>query len=90
MLECGKNFGGTIGGTCSVCNLYDDEDHRLNHCKKFKDMNYHDQVDKIVFINIYSEDINSLRDTIEIIQKVWNTKNTGGKMNLKCNNTAHL
>ena len=40
MLECGKNFGGTHGGECSECNTYDDENHRLNDCKKWKELNY--------------------------------------------------
>ena len=39
MLECGKNLGGTIGGTCSECNVYDDENHRLNYCKRWKEIN---------------------------------------------------
>ena len=88
MLECGKNFGGTIAGTCSNCNIYDDEDHRLNHCMKFKDMNYFNQVDKIVFNDVHSESADTLNEIIEKLQKVWNTKNAAGTMNRECENTT--
>ena len=73
----------------SECNVYDDEDHRLNHCKRFKDMNYYDHVDKIVFDDVHSENIDTLNEIIEKLQKVWNTKNAAGTMNREHENIAN-
>ena len=83
MLECGKNFGGTIAGTCSECNAYDDENHRLNHCKKWKEINNYGTSEKIdfEFDDVYSEDITTLRRIIEKLRIVWNTRNASGTMN---------
>ena len=30
MLECGKNYKGTLPLTCTICNSINDEEHRLN------------------------------------------------------------
>ena len=30
MLQCGKNYGGSMQSICSDCNCLDDENHRLN------------------------------------------------------------
>ena len=81
MLECGKNFGGTIGGTCSECNIYDDEEHRLNQCKKWKNINYLNSSEKIDFNEIHSDNVTTLRNVICKLQMVWNTKNAQGTMN---------
>ena len=81
MLECGKNFGGTIGGTCSECNEYDDEEHRLNHCNKWADINYLNSSEKIDFNDVHSENLTTLRTVICKLQKVWNMKNAQGTMN---------
>ena len=82
MLECGKNFGGTMGGECSICNAHDDEDHRLNYCKKWRSINFYEESEKVQFDAIYSNDIDTLRNVIPKIQKVWNTKNAHGTMNI--------
>ena len=81
MLECGKNFGGTHGGVCSECNTHDDENHRLNHCKKWRELNYSEQDEKIDFELVYSCDVKTLRNTFGKLNKVWNIKNTPGFMN---------
>ena len=81
MLECGKNFGGTIGGICPVCNTHDDESHRLNHCKKWKEINFLDASNVVDFDLIYSNDVDVLRDICKKIQTVWNTRNAHGVMN---------
>ena len=81
MLECGKNFGGTIAGSCSECNVYNDENHRLNYCKRWKETNNYNASEKIVFDEVHSEDIATLRRIIEKLQFVWNTRNASGTMN---------
>ena len=80
MLECGRNFKGSACITCNDCGTIDDEEHRLNHCKKFRAINYYDHDDKIPFTNIYSNDITVLRDIIPKIENVWSTNCAHGTM----------
>ena len=54
MLECGVNFKGSKPTMCSICNKSDDEVHRLNHCKRFRSMNYYDETVKPNFNDIFS------------------------------------
>ena len=49
MLECVRNFKGTVEFQCKSCNVIDDEEHRLNHCILFKDLNFRDCTEKIPF-----------------------------------------
>ena len=80
MLECGKNMGGSIRSVCDTCQCPDNEEHRLNHCKKYQDINYcHD--DKIEFATVYSNDIEILKNIIARISTVWNVKTGHGTMN---------
>ena len=81
MLECGRNYKGTMNETCNVCKVYDDENHRMNFCTKFKDVNLCESDSKADFDMIYANDINTLDEIIPIIEKVWNVKNANGSMN---------
>ena len=80
MLECGNNFKGTINQLCNRCNKIDDEDHRLNHCPLYKDINNCNGNKKTDFSLIYSESITDLRHVIPDIMRVWNLKNANGSM----------
>ena len=80
MLECGKNYKGTMSQNCIICNCIDDENHRLNDCPKWKDRNQHDSGNKIDFSQIFSNDIGTLHELIPHIQNVWNVKNAHGTM----------
>ena len=80
MLECGKNFKGTLSETCNRCNVLDDENHRLNVCPKFKQVNRCDHNDKVIFNNVYSNDISVIRSIIPEIDRVWNVKTAHGTM----------
>ena len=53
MLECGRNFKGTMKDTCDTCGCVDDEEHRLNICIRFTNTNYRDDVDQIKFDTIF-------------------------------------
>ena len=59
MLECGKNFGGSIKKICERCNCIDDEAHRLNACTKWSNTNLLNCADKVDFNQIYSTNTNS-------------------------------
>ena len=80
MLQCGKNFGGTMNKTCETCNCIDDEEHRLNACPKWENNNCYLSDIKVPFTNVYSNDCNVLRDILPRIEKLWDTKNAHGTM----------
>ena len=82
MLECGKNYRGSLKELCNECNIYDDENHRLNHCSKWKDTNLYNNDEKVDINLMYSNDINVLRQIISKIEGVWNIKTAHGTMNI--------
>ena len=82
MLQCGKNYGGSMQNLCPDCNCLDDENHRLNFCPKWSENNQINTCDKVSFEFIYSNDENVLKTIIPVIEKLWNTKTGHGKMNV--------
>ena len=83
MLECGENYGGSMKKTCDTCDRIDNEDHRLNLCSKWGDINHCRSDDKVSFEQIYSTDLAVLKHLIPLIEGVWNTKNGHSTMNVK-------
>ena len=81
MLQCGKNFKGTMREICDKCNCTDDENHRLNDCIKWRVINQYDNSEKTDFNLIFSDNVDELRHIITKIEKVWNTQNAHGTMN---------
>ena len=80
MLECGNNFKGTMNALCESCNVPDDENHRLNYCEKYKDINFANADEKKDFDWVYSRDKNELRKILPRTNDVWDTKNAHGTM----------
>ena len=80
MLECGQNFKGTLNEICDQCHSLDDENHRLNHCVKWKNINFHDSNVDAKYDDIFSDNLEILRNVIPSIEKVWNTRNAHGTM----------
>ena len=80
MLECGKNFRGTLAVKCITCDEIDNEEHRLNKCSKFIDINHIDKNEKIPFDTVYSTNVESLRTVIRRIETVWNVRLGHGTM----------
>ena len=80
MLECGKNFKGTMNEVCPECRKTDDEHHRLNECRQWKDTNYADKSTNVNFNDIFSDSDYVLDEIIEKIETVWETKYANGKM----------
>ena len=58
--------------------MKDDENHRLNFCKRFASTNLSDSSEKVNFDDIYSRDHNKIKQIIIKIEKVWNTKSAHG------------
>ena len=81
MLDCGKNFKGSYGELCRECQTVDNENHRLNHCIKFRDINHYDSITNIDFELIFSNDVGVLRGILPEILKTWNLHNANGTMN---------
>ena len=87
MLECGKNFKGSIPEICRGCGEEDDESHRLNRCGTWKHLNLSETVDKVDFGEIYSNDINILLPVIKSIQRVWELHVGNGSMKRQGNSS---
>ena len=77
MLECGKNFRGTLPEICTVCKEVDDESHRLNLCSRFAQTNLCNSTEKVDFSDIYSDNVDTVKNILRVIMKVWNTRNGG-------------
>ena len=80
MLECGANFKSSRSVTCPACKKRDDEDHRLNHCIRYKTTNHYNHIEKVNFNDVYSTDIDVLKKVISQIESIWNTRNAHGSM----------
>ena len=81
MLECGRNFKGTMSELCGNCHCIDDEEHRLNICPLYSNVNYHDCPVKTKFETIFSGDIDTIRLILTRIATVWNTGTGQGMIN---------
>ena len=78
MLQCGVNFKGTMSTVCQICNLTDDEHHRLNVCPKWNSTIIDDGY--VDFDLIYSDSIDLIRSVMKKISNLWNTKCAHGTM----------
>ena len=80
MLECGKNFKGTIPEICGGCGEEDNESHRLNRCKVWKHLNLSETIDKVDFGDVYSNDTPKVLHVVKAIQRVWEMHFGNGTM----------
>ena len=72
MLKCKSNFSrGSGKKLCDVCNVTDDEDHRVNHCTVYESMNRCHSDSKIDFNGIYSDDLNESLKVVRAILELW-------------------
>ena len=83
MLDCANNFENKYGSKkCDVCNVIDDEIHRINYCPKWESINYcdNDEQAKIDFSLIYSDKKSDLEETADVILSIWDLKNGKNSM----------
>ena len=83
MLDCANNFENKYGSKkCDVCNVIDDEIHRIIYCPKWKSINYcdNDEQAKIDFSLIYSDKKSDLEETADVILSIWDLKNGKNSM----------
>ena len=78
MLECGKNYKGTMSELCSLCSCIDDEEHRMNICPKYDQLNFMNNPDGILFSTIYSDNIDDIKSVIEKIETIWDVNKGHG------------
>ena len=81
MLECGINYKGTLTTQCTTCDTTDNEEHRLNSCIRYENVNFYHSEDEIPFDTIYSTNIDQLKEIISRISQVWNVRTGHGSMN---------
>ena len=75
MLKCAKNFKCGLGGPeCRDCGETDDENHRINYCSRFKELNLYSSPIKFDFDGIFSDDDDSVSRTLEVVDHLWNGK----------------
>ena len=56
MLQCAANHSaGYATKECRECGVIDDENHRMNFCKNWRDINLYDSSDKVNFDDIYDD-----------------------------------
>ena len=79
MLECGKNFRGTMSEICRSCNVTDDENHRLNECTRWIVGNQ----PELNFNDIYSTEIEVIDNLIQHLNNLWEFKYANGRMKTK-------
>ena len=80
MLECGRNYKGTMSEFCNQCSCLDDEEHRLNVCLKFETINFCKDPVKLSFHVVYKENLDDLRLIMHRIANVWNVSAGNGSI----------
>ena len=81
MLDCAANYkNGYRTITCKECTMIDDENHRINECKKYSGINYHGLMDKFDFANVFSESNEVLQSAANVINSIWDLANGKNSM----------
>ena len=81
MLECANNYSSKYGTKlCKDCNTTDDESHRLNHCKKWKNINLYNEGYSINFDSVFSEEKDTLLQMSTLLRSLWNLEHGKNEM----------
>ena len=84
MLKCANNFSvGSGTRICMECDIKDDEDHRINHCSRWRSINLCDVNKTVVFDDIYSDDLEKCHEVVKTILSMWDLEN--GKNDMRMN-----
>ena len=82
MLQCANNFSCGYGKKiCTECNALDNEEHRINDCRKYDDTNLCNSANKKTYDDIYSEDEAKCFAVVDRILSMWDLEN--GKNNMR-------
>ena len=63
-----------------MCHVFDNEDHRINECEKWRRTNLCDNDGKISFSDIFSYDDEKVDSVMRVILSVWNLENGKNEM----------
>ena len=77
---CKKFKNGNGGELCSMCNVTDDENHRINFCSKFQNMNLYNSPIKFDFRSIYSMNHDTIDRAVDFVRSLWDLKNGKNEM----------
>ena len=81
MLECGVNFKGTMPVISQHCNVTEDENHRLNYCTQWEDLNQAKHPEKCdFFLDVFSNNNDTLISILTHIERVWELKFANRRM----------
>ena len=81
MLNCAANFKNRYNViNCDKCEVLDDENHRINYCILFKEINLYPSPLKIDFRFIYSDDEKAVERVLETVCALWDLKNGRNEM----------
>ena len=80
MLRCGSNFKETISEICKHCDKLDDESRRLIECSYINQQYDIGEVDKCNFLDIHSEDVNTLDNVVNRLGQIWVFRYANGQM----------
>ena len=81
MLNCAKNFKmGYKDENCNFCGLKDDENHRINFCKKYASTNLYQSSTKIDFHGIFSKSNETIERILLVVCEIWELNNGKNEM----------
>ena len=81
MLQCAANFSHGHGTKlCDICKVTDNEDHRMNACSKWAQINLVNSGSKVRFSDIYHDDYDLCLKVVETILSMWDLENGKNEM----------
>ena len=81
MLQCAANFSdGYKSKLCTRCNVTDNEDHRMNNCPVWSDINLYGCDEKINFEDIHSDNEIESMTVVKKILEIWDLGNNKNSM----------
>ena len=84
MLKCANNFSHGHGTKmCNLCNITDDESHRINSCPQWESINLCNNPCKITFDDIYHDNYERCLAVVETILNMWDLENGKNEMRRK-------
>ena len=84
MLKCANNFSNAYGTkNCDLCAVVDDENHRINRCPKWGNVNRYHNDGKVAFADIYSGDAEKCLSVVNSILSIWDLRNGKNEVGLK-------
>ena len=76
MLDCATNFKNKYKSTiCKECTMPDNENHRINECKKYSSINNHKRAEKFDFSIVFSDNVEELQTAAQAINMIWDLAN---------------